>query len=274
MPLIFNGHLNLGRWVIMKYLLVLLLVFSFSQPLFAGPRQLQFGLVDIYPLANIKDGVLDQTKPGIIIELLGLLAKRLPIEVSYKPCPVKRCFVMLAQGQIDAMPAVSYSLERAEKYAVYPLKDGQADIQLKIFDGAYSLYVLKGSSLKWDGENMMGQDNPVGVNLGFSAATFLKEKGITILENNSTQANMNMLVAKRLSAVATVQFLADVLIQKNNQYRNIIKMAVPLKSKPYFTVFSRQFFAEHPQLAQQYWIMIAQLRDSKEFSEIVSRYID
>ena len=258
----------------MKYLLVLLLVFTFSQSLLANPKPVLFGLVDVYPLVNFKDGELDQLKPGIIIELLGLLAKRLPIEVSFESCPVKRCFVMLGKGYVDAMPMISYSPQRAERFAVYPMKNGQPNVQRKIVDGTYSLYTLKKSKLKWDGVNITGQGKPIGVNLGFSGAAYLKNKGITVLENNSTQANMDMLVAKRLSAVATFQFLADVLIQKNMKYTNVVKMKIPLKSKPYFTVFSRQFVRDNAELVEQVWLTIAELGASKEFSEIVSRYID
>ncbi len=258
----------------MKYLLVLLLIFTFSQSLLANPKPLLFGLVDIYPLVNFKDGELDQSKPGIIIELLGLLAKRLPIDVSYEACPVKRCLVMLAKGYIDAMPALSYSLQRAEKFAVYPMINGQPNIQRKIVDGTYSLYTLKNSSMKWDGVNMTGQDKPIGVNLGFSGAAYLKSKGISVLENNSTKANMDMLVAKRLSAVATFQFVGDALIDKNSKYINVVKMKIPLKSKPYFTIFSRQFVRDQPELTELIWLTISELGASKEFNGIVKRYID
>lgn len=250
-----------------------LMIFFLSNVSFSQTRPLIFGVLDIRPMMNIQSDQLEPHNPGLIIELLWLLEKHLDIKIEFRTCPAKRCFVMLGEGKIDGMPMASYSPERAKQFAAYPMKNGSIDRDRKIFDASYGLYKLKSSPLKWDGENLSQVNMPIGVNLGFSVAKFLKKQGVEVVENNSTVANMEMLLAERVSGVAVFKSLGDAILKRDARYNPIVMLPKPLTSKPYYMVLSHQFQKQFPDLAEDIWATAAKIGPSDEYRKIIDKYL-
>ncbi len=258
----------------MKSLSVLGLVFFMSSSLTHGQGQsLVFGVLDIRPMVNVSQNKIELQKPGLIIELLQLLEKHLNINIEFKTCPAKRCFVMLGGGKIDGMPMASYSPERARNFGAYPMLNGRVDSSRKVFDASYALYKLKSSKLTWDGEKISQATLPIGVNLGFSIAKFLKGQGIDIVENNNTVANMEMLLAERVSGVAVFKSLGSAILKRDPRYRAIVMLPKLLTTKPYYMILSHQLVQSQPQLAEDIWNGAAKIGSSIEYQKMVDKYV-
>ncbi len=241
-------------------------------PILAAPDQITFGAIDIYPYVNIVDGNISPEKSGSSVDFVKLIQDRLGIHIKIKTCPTKRCFLMLGDGQIDGLPMASFSEKRLKNYGAYPMKNGKLDTLRKNSDGSYYLYTLKNSSVTWDGEKIHNAHLPIGVNLGFSISKFIKKQNIKALGNSSVAANLNMLLKKRLSGVASFQMAADTLIRENNRYKPIIKMPIALRYKPYFTMLSHQFVKENPEFAERIWDIASEIGRSGQYQNLLKKY--
>ena len=263
-----------------QYLALGIMFFAFSQLSLSQskPHQLLFGVLDILPMVNITKNKVDEDKPGLIIELLWLLEKQINIKLEFQTCPTKRCFVMLGQGKIDGMPIASYSPDRAKHFGAYPMLNGKVDTRRKIFDSSYVLYKLNSSSLNWNGDEFIGidlsTDFRIGVNLGFSVAKFLEGRGIAVLENNSTLANMDMLLAGRVAGVAVFKSLGHAILKRDKKYNSIVMLPKPLISKPYYIILSHQFVKNNPKLANSIWSTSAIIGSSDEYKNLMGKYLN
>lgn len=180
---------------------------------------------------------------------------------------------MLAKGEIDGIPMASFSPDRATHFGAYPMKNGQVDSTRKVFDGSYALYKLKHSPLSWDGKNSSEVNLPIAVNLGFSVAGFLKKHGLSILENSSAQANMEMLLAERVAGVAVFKSLGNDILKRDPRYKAIIMLNQPLTTKPYYMMLSHQLVQSQPKLAEDIWSGAAKIGPSKEYQKVVVKYL-
>jgi len=91
-----------------------------------------------------------------------------------------------------------------------------------------------------------------------------------VFEVNNIFKSFELLLTKRISAVAHQEIDADPFIKKQG-YTDIEKLQPAIKSKPYFLMLSHQFVDKHPQLAQQLWDRIGEIRDNKT-REISPKY--
>ncbi len=238
----------------------------------APPKQLMFGVTNIYPYANIINGNISAERPGSSVEFVKLVQARLGLQIKIRSCPAKRCFILLQDGQLDGMPMASFSEKRFKKYAAYPMKNGQLDTQRKNSDGSYYLYILKNSTVTWNGKHIKNALLPIGFNLGFSISTLLEKQNIKVLGNSSVSANMDMLLAKRLSGVASFKMAAETVLRKSKRYQSIIKIPTPLKYKPYFTILSHQFVKKNPKLSEKIWDTASEVARSKDYQNIIKKY--
>ena len=69
---------------------------------------------------------IDWSRPGITIELLKMVEKKVGVQFQFKRMPWKRCLYMVENGLADATFHASYKLDRA-KYGAYPFRDGKLD---------------------------------------------------------------------------------------------------------------------------------------------------
>ena len=57
------------------------------------------------------------------------------------------------------------------------------------------------------------------------------------------------------------------------QYKNIVRLARPIKTKPYYLILSHQFYHKDPKLAEKIWNTITQLRiKTKEWQSLKQKY--
>ncbi len=209
-----------------------------------------------------------QTKPGIAVEMIQTLAKRIDgLQVTFIRIPWKRALYSLKGNRVDGIFNASYKEERLA-FGWYPTKNalhkGPIDTDRRITSMSYSLYHLKSSPIKWLGDWQDLSSELVGAPLGYSIVGDLQKQGIRVEESSSTQSNLHMLLTKRIKVVALQAVTADSFLSaRENEkiYDAIEKLSPPLVSKPYYLMLSDAFVTENPALAQRIWDEIQLIRE-------------
>ncbi|EHH1179780.1 substrate-binding periplasmic protein [Vibrio vulnificus] len=246
----------------MRYLLFLfcMLLSPFSPQ--ASPVTtvtLAYGDVESFPF-QMGNGNLVVEPPGLAIDVIEQAARMLNIKINYVRVPGKRVLSQVKTNQVDGGFIFSYSQERAQ-YARYPMKDQQADHNLRIATLDYYFYKLKEQPFTWDGLQLSSiGDLPVGAHTGFSITKRLKESNVNILEIGSTEKLFEMLGKRRLTAIAIQSNIASSYINEH-QLSTVERVSPPISTKDYYLIFSHEFAEENPQLVQKIWEMIGLIRD-------------
>lgn len=212
---------------------------------------------------------------GVTTQHLKLVEKKLGLSMEITPLPWKRCMAELKSGNMDGAFKISYSAARAAEIGTYPMQGDKPDASKRLLTDSYSLYRLKGSNVSWDGKTL-NANGPIGAQTGFSIVEQLKALGATVDEGGRAPGNhLQKLLLGRLAAVALQSDEGDMNIISNPEFRGKIEKVVPvLVEKPYFLIFSRQFYAHHPGYAQQVWDAIEVVRESAEYKKYLQSVRD
>ncbi|WP_240339408.1 transporter substrate-binding domain-containing protein [Marinobacter sp. BW6] len=206
--------------------------------------------------------VLD--RPGAAVELVKLLEERIPdLKIKFSRYPWKRCLAMLNTGQVDGIFNASYNDART-RIGEYPRKNGQVDPSRRLTTISYHLYALPNAELAWNGAAFEDPDLEIGAPLGYSIVNDLEKLGVSVMKVRSSAQSLQLLVAKRVDAVALQSVTADFLLSNNpGPLADIVRIDPPLKTKPYYLMLSRQFKEANPELAEQIWNALGELRKEK-----------
>ncbi|EGQ7933373.1 transporter substrate-binding domain-containing protein [Vibrio vulnificus] len=246
----------------MRYLLFLfcMLLSPFSPQ--ASPVTtitLAYSDVESFPF-QMGNGNLVVEPPGVSVDVIEQAARLLNIKINYVRVPGKRVLSQIKANQVNGGFIFSYSQERAQ-YARYPMKDQQADHNLRIATLDYYFYKLKEQPFTWDGLQLSSiGDVPVGAHTGFSITKRLKESNVNILEIGNTEKLFEMLGKRRLTAIAIQSNIASSYINEH-QLSTVERVSPPISTKDYYLIFSHEFAEENPQLVQKIWEMIGLIRD-------------
>jgi len=153
----------------------------------------------------------------------------------------------------------SYNTQRA-RFASYPMKSHQPDRNKRIATIGYYFYIRQETPLTWNGDKLIGSVHKVGAHLGFSIVGELKKKGIEVYEVKTTPQLFNMLQRKRVSAIAVQDTMAQKFL--SSQPRHSFKQLIPpITTKDYYLVLGHDFVDAHPDLANNIWQMIENVRE-------------
>ncbi|OAN93662.1 amino acid ABC transporter [Marinobacter sp. EhC06] len=202
--------------------------------------------------------------PGAAVELVRLVEERIPgLRIKFSRYPWKRCLAMLETGQVDGIFNASYNAART-RIGEYPRRDGQVDPTRRLTTISYHLYALPDTDLGWSGEAFKDTDLEIGAPLGYSIVNDLEQLGVSVMKVRSSRQSLQLLIAGRVHAVALQSVTADFLLSRNaDQLPGIVRIEPPLKTKPYYLMLSREFKAANPELAEQIWDAIGELREEK-----------
>ena len=215
---------------------------------------------------------IDWSKPGVTIELLKMIERKVGVQFQFKRMPWKRCLYMVEHGAADAAFHASYKTARA-KYGVYPSQDGKLDPSRSIFKLTYRLYVKKGSGVKWNGNTISNVSRPIGTQLSFAIADDLRRMGYEVVEEASVDTNLNKLAAGRISAYADMEKMVDNTLRKNNpRYQAIEKLDPPLSEKVYYLLVSKTFADRHPQLTERIWDALRDAKQTDAYRKMLKKY--
>nr|WP_295787466.1 hypothetical protein [Rhodoferax sp.] len=209
-------------------------------------------------------------RPGVLMHMMRMVEKGVDGKFVIQAKPWKRCLSELNAGQVHAAFKASYSADRAAEGAVYPMLGERLDMDKRLLTDQYSLFRLKGAAVEWDGKRLTA-DGIVGAQTGFSVVAQLKGLGATVDDGTrQASASLQKLVRGRVVAVALQTQEGDSLVARNPEFAASIERMQPvLVEKPYFLVFSRDFFAEHEAHARLIWSTIARVRESTDYKNLL-----
>lgn len=258
-----------------RILSILLLLLGTTPPAAADrPIRLAFEPVANPPRYYGEGTAVDWNRPGLTLELLKRVEARLGIVFAYQRMPWNRALYLLENNELDGVFHASFAPERL-KIGVYPMHNGQPDPTRAIFTQSYAFYRLRGSAFNWDGQAVSGADRPVGVTGGYSVINDLKKLGLMIEEDRGKEINFNKLLNSRISAFADLENMTDLFLQRHpERYGAVEKLPLPIVSKHYYLILSHGFHETNRSLAESIWDAIHAIKESDEFVEIISRYVD
>lgn len=216
--------------------------------------------------------VINWEKPGLTLEILKRVEKRLDVQFQFKRLPWKRGLYMVEHNQADGIFHASYKPAR-EKIGVYPKREGVVDPERSIFYQSYVVYKRTDSEVDYDGKAIQGVGGVVGAVAGYSVINKLKKMGHTVLESPTLKSNFSKLSSGKVDAFAGLENMSDDFLHRNSHaFQNITKVETKISSKPYYLLFSHGFVKRNPQLAEQIWSAAAEIKKSEEFQQLLSSY--
>ncbi|XOV80467.1 MAG: substrate-binding periplasmic protein [Aestuariibacter sp.] len=249
---------------------VLALPFSTMAANSSGEKQitLEVCLIDneLFPLWR-KPGEEHKSRGGINIDLMRYIAAQTNLKIHWVRAPFPRCLKLLQSGEVDALNVASYNADRSQ-YGLYPFKDGKIDMTRRFKNDSYSAFVKQGSDIQFDGEKFTNIKHlPVAIEIGASIGYMLENMNIKLLRLPNIEQAFNMLLAGRVSMVVTNS-------HNDAKVRNapVKKLSPPVVNKPYYLMLSRQFYEQHPILAQNIWQASGQMQQSY-YSQVMSYYL-
>jgi len=226
-----------------------------------------------FPYMVGSGSTFNQKKPGIDVELLTIVAKKLNLEVSFERVPWKGCLLYLKQGRFDAIFPASYK-EKRRQYGSYPrTEQGELGENRSLRKISYSLYKLKGSPLSWDGKKLTHLERAIGTTSGWAIADDLINMGVKVELNGNPKYDLLKVISGRIDAAAYHTRTIDSLIEENPQkYIKIEKISPPLRTKLYYLMISHQFQQKHPQLTEKIWNQVSEIYNSDIHADLLKKY--
>ncbi|BAE50629.1 ABC-type amino acid transport/signal transduction systems, periplasmic component/domain [Paramagnetospirillum magneticum AMB-1] len=223
------------------------------------------------PPITYGDGTfIDPDKPSLIVEMLRMVGERTGIVFEFQRVPWQRGLYMIEHGQADAIFASSFTPDRL-RYGAYPMKDGEVDARRMIYLLNYTLFVRRGAGVKWNGSQISGLQRPVGVTQDFAIARDLKAMGVPLEPEANTVSNLRKLALGRIDAYAEIESLAEAAIKASPaEFGDIVRLQPPLRSRPYYLMFSKRFAASHPDVAERVWNAIPEVTTSAEYRALAT----
>ncbi|WP_163832743.1 substrate-binding periplasmic protein [Spartinivicinus ruber] len=220
------------------------------------------------PPFNMGDHLAE--KPGITIEIIQAVGHQLKLNFVFVEMPWKRCLYTVQKNIMDGTVDASFKKERT-KVGVYPMANGKIDISKRNSTQSYSIFTTHSSDIN----SLEGLLNKyVGVTRGYSIISDLKNKGVkNIIETNGSLVSLRMLMRKRVHAIVDLEAnIKNQLHLHAIEFQNIRMVTPPVKSKPYYLLFSHQFYRENKLLAHKIWNEIAIIRTSKRYQQLFEKY--
>jgi len=216
---------------------------------------------------------VEDQKPGMGVEAIRLLEKKLGVTIIIKRLPWKRCLNELETGKADGLFTASYK-EKRKQYGTYPEKDGQIDPSRRFTSSSYAFYKLKSTALDFTDKNYSAFTGKVGGPLGYSIVDDLKAKGLTMEESKSTEIDFKKLIAGRLQVAAALELTGDYYLALDTIFSEKIEKMKPLiVEKPYYFMISNQFYKKDSVLAEKIFDAIAEIREDPNYKMKLAEYL-
>lgn len=240
-------------------LLLITLLFLFNgHP--SKAMEMTFGTSDIevFPY-HLGEGVMIADPPGLCVDIILEATKKIGVEAKFTRYPDPRVLTSLKKGIIDGALIYSYNEDRL-KFGQYPMKNGKLDESRKVNVISYNLYKLKSDPLNWDGNKITGiNGREIGINSGNSIAYDLGEMGIAVAPVKTTDQNLMKLKRGHIAGFAHNE---SYIVYSDHYQKDIMeRIEIPLKTKSYYVLLSHQFVKKHPEIAEELWDTVGQIRE-------------
>lgn len=213
--------------------------------------------------------------PGLVIELLRAASAHAAVPIELTRVPWARGLELIQAAEADGIFMSSYTQDRLA-YGVYPMKDGKPDVGRKLVDLSYWLYVRQDSGVDWDGKAIINLQAPIGATTGFAIIPMLRSMGVTVVEDPVHLRNLYKLIRGEIDGYAELQAHVERALRDHPKvFDTIVKLPTPLRTTPYYLMFSKPFYAASPDRAERLWDAIAWVNAQPEFRDrIRTEYTD
>lgn len=213
--------------------------------------------------------------PGSYIEILQLVEQKVPIRLNLVRLPWERCKAYLKANKVDGINSSFNSLRQEIGVFPYTIK-GDIDRSRRITSDTYRLFARDGSDIFYDSfsNRIINTGKGVLAPLGYSIVSDLRKRGTQIEEPSiGVKGILQMLALGRASGVIAHETQATHIIKSSPElFSNIKPIDPPIKKKDYFVLISKSFYQRHPELSEQIWDAIGELRENK-LTEINDKYL-
>jgi len=255
------------------YLVVLLLMVSFeaqSQIVF----RVAYGDKGTPPYYNGDGKRVPMEKPGIVIELLNLIAKDLNLDLRYVRMPWKDVLSSLKENKVDAIFDASFNEKRLE-IGHYPFDaTGKPDGAKSLYSRNYVLFVNDKKAASWDGIQIISDERGIAAKEGFSILVDLEKQQVNTVPVLSRRIGFGLLKEGKVAGFADLEIEGVYFLDIHRErFRKINKLRHPLKTKDYFLMISHGFYEENKILAEKIWQKIPEKMKSTHMREIQRSYL-
>lgn len=262
----------LGRLLLSALLSIYALCTSLIVQADSKPLVFAYQDSDNFPFQTGSGHQVPSNNPGIAVEQVQRMAKRLQLTIKLIRVPWKRGLKLLQQGEIDGLFSASYKKKRIV-YGLYPTDaDGNLDKQKHSYANAYTLFRHKNHPIRWDGQHFNRQNYLLYAPLGFSIVDDLRKKGMQVEETRSILAKLKQINQGRGDGIVLLSHSGyGFLSRYTNELSNLIAAKPDIVRKAYYLMLSHQYVADQPQQADRIWQTLAEIRQSNDFK---ARYLN
>lgn len=204
---------------------------------------------------NALTGILDEITVKAL-DRVGLVS-----ESVYRPW--NRCLFMLRSGEADGMVGVSRTPERA-LWLHYP-----ADESHYVWRGNYTVFVRKGSSLRWNGKYFNGVKAKLSAPLGYVVAERLKAMNLLASGSIPPERGMVMVAHDRLDGYVVEENIGWFFVKQVNLQHSLETLPGYFAQIPWYLPLSADYYSKYPQLSERLWDALVAVRE--EQSEALSQ---
>ena len=253
-------------------LIITIIITSSASQIEPTVINISFKNKDNYPYVIGEGKAILSVNPGVAIDTIHSIEKKLNIKFIVSRDSWLRQKRKLQYNKIDMLFSASYKKSR-KNIGIYPTyENGLLNDTKKIISSSYVVYKLKESKLDWDGKVFSNLTGKLITQKGYSIVSFLKNKGVDALENR-TDTDIENLLAKRVEGVARHSDTYDQYFKLNPKIaEKIVKLPIPLKSKGYYLLASKEFYKNNPSLVNKIWDELSNIDKSNKFKYIRDKY--
>lgn len=204
---------------------------------------------------------------GLNFEILESVAAKLKLSFRFEGVPWKRCLFELKNNRYIGAVGGSFKPERME-YGIYP-GGNPPDASKALYVERYVVVRRKGSAVNWDGKHFAQLTRPAGAPLGYSVVDDLRRNGIAVDDGAQTTVDvLQKLLFERIDVALLLQGEMGSLLAEDAGLREKLEILPrPFVEKPYYLLLSHQLVKTRPELAEQIWSGITQMRSSAAYQE-------
>jgi polar amino acid transport system substrate-binding protein len=180
-------------------------------------------------------------------------------QVEFVAKPWRRCVLEVQQGRVQAIGPVFPTPEHLQRM-VFPQVNGVSDVRRSLGIAKMVLLRTAGSPVTWDEKAFSGLSGPLLYQSGVSALTLMLSSMPLAAADAAPRAQTlaRMLLKGRSNAAIIHEYDALELL-KLAEFQGQFEIE-PFQSGAVYLGFSRQFYQQHPQDAEQVWAHIGQRR--------------
>ncbi|MFC0169445.1 hypothetical protein ACFFKC_15275 [Pseudoduganella danionis] len=184
-------------------------------------------------------------------------ALKLGLQLRFYSAPINRCRAMLQAGQIDALNGVAYVAQN-RKLLQFPWA-GEAEVPARaIAVVSFGVYRKRGTVAGWNGQAFEHLTTPVLVNSGLVAVTDRLQQMRVAYDDGArdTESNLRKLHIGRAEVAVLLDLAAQEQIHAQGLSAEVERMAQPYARQNMYFAFSSAYYAQHRQLAEQFWFAL------------------